>query len=191
METMKAILGRRSIRRYTDEPIKDEDLMEIINAGLYAPSAIDLQHWYFVVIKSPEKLEELRSYMSDVYDTFEPILLERFKNHPAAIAETKVFLKGLGGSKCVVLAFLYKNDYPDENGATQGVCAAIQNMLLAAYDKGIGTCWMTAPIRVGMDGELQKKYAPDKGRFVAAITMGYPSYEAKAPKRKEGRYEII
>ncbi|MBQ4346908.1 MAG: nitroreductase family protein, partial [Firmicutes bacterium] len=80
---------------------------------------------------------------------------------------------------------------PDFSGAVQGVSAAIQNMLLAAYDKGIGTCWMTAPIRAGMDGDIQKRYAPDKGNFIAAITMGYPAISPRAPKRKEGRYTII
>jgi len=93
METKNAIIGRRSVRRYTGQPINDSDIQEIITAGLYAPSAIDLQPWYFVVIRSDEKLEELRRFMSDVYDRFEPVLLERFAGHPAAIAETKVFLK--------------------------------------------------------------------------------------------------
>ena len=191
MDVKQAILERRSIRRYTDKPVSDADINDIIEAGLFAPSAIDLQHWYYVVIKSPEKLEELRTFMGEVYDRFEPVLLERFKNHPATIAETKVFLKGLGGAQFVVLAFLYKNDYPDPKGAVQGVCAGIQNMLLAAHEKGIGSCWMTAPIRVGMDGELREKYAPDHGEFVAAITFGYPDQNPKAPRRKEGRFEII
>lgn len=191
MDVKKAILERRSVRKYTDQPVSDQDINDIIEAGLYAPSAIDLQHWYYVVIKSPEKLEELRQYMSDVYDKFEPVLLERFKNHPATIAETKVFLKGLGGAQFVILAFLYKDDYPDFKGAIQGVCAGIQNMLLAAYEKGIASCWMTAPIRVGMDGMLKEKYAPGHGDFVAAITFGYPAQNPKAPRRKEDRHVII
>lgn len=191
METKDAIIGRRSIRRYTDRPLRDADIQDIITAGLYAPSAIDLQPWYFVVINSAEKLDELRHFMSDVYDKFEPVLLERFANHPAAIAETKVFLKSLGGAQCCILAFMLRTDYPDKKGVIEGVSAAIQNMLLTAYDKGIGSCWMTAPMRVGMDEELRRKYAPERGEFIAAVTLGYPSYAPKAPKRKNGRYEII
>lgn len=42
METKDAIYGRRSVRKYTDEPVSDEDLMEVINAGLMAPSGINL-----------------------------------------------------------------------------------------------------------------------------------------------------
>ncbi|MEN6462537.1 MAG: nitroreductase family protein [Syntrophomonas sp.] len=191
METRDSIIGRRSVRRYTDQSISDADLQDIITAGLYAPSAVDLQPWYFVVVRSPERLEELREFMSVVYDKTEPVLLKRFANHPAIVAETKVFLKSLGGSQCCILAFLYKQDYPDKRVVIQSTSAAIQNMLLSAYDKGIGSCWMTAALSAGMDEDLRLQYAPEHGDFIAAITLGYPSYIPKAPRRKEGRYEII
>lgn len=191
METRDAILGRRSVRKYTDQPLNDEDIQDILTAGLYAPSAIDLQPWYFVVIKSPEKLKEFREFMSDVYDKFEPVLLVRFANHPATIAETKVFLKSLGGTQCCILAFMYQQDYPDKKGVIEGVSAAVQNMLLAAYDKGIGSCWMTAPTRAGMEEDIRLRYAPDHGDFIAAVTLGYPAFTPKAPKRKADRYLII
>ena len=191
METKKVIFERRSIRKYTDQPVSDADIQDIINAGLYAPSAIDLQPWYFVIIKSAEELKKLREFMSDVYDRFEPVLLQRFSSHPAAIAETKVFLKSLGGTQFCIFAFMFRQDYPDKKGVVEGVSAAIQNMLLMAYDKGIGSCWMTAPMRVGMDEELRLKYAPDNGEFIAAITFGYPAVIPKAPKRKNGRFRII
>ena len=191
METKDVIIGRRSVRRYTDHPLTDSDIQDILTAGLYAPSAIDLQPWYFVVIKSSEKLEELRNFMSDVYDRFEPVLQERFAGHPAIIAETKTFLKSLGGAQCCILAFMLKPDYPDKKSVIEGVSAAVQNMLLMAHDRGIGSCWMTAPIRAEMDEELRLKYVPQRGEFIAAITLGYPAYTPKAPKRKDGRYEII
>jgi nitroreductase len=191
METKDAIIGRRSIRKYADRPISDADLQDIIIAGLYAPSAIDLQPWYFVVIKSDEKLADLRSFMSGVWDRIEPSMTQRFANHPAVVAETKVFLKSLGGAQCCVLVFMLRQDYPDMRIAMEGVCAAVQNMLLMAYDRGIGSCWMTAPIGAGMDEDLRLKYAPEKGGFVAAVTLGYPAQNPKAPRRKEGRYEII
>jgi len=191
METTAALLGRRSVRKYTDQPLNDEDIQGILTAGLYAPSAIDLQPWYFVVIKSPEKLKEFREFMSDVYDKFEPVLLVRFANHPATIAETKVFLKSLGGTQCCILAFMYQQDYPDKKGVIEGVSAAVQNMLLAAYDKGIGSCWMTAPTRAGMEEDIRLRYAPEHGDFIAAVTLGYPAFTPKAPKRKTGRYLII
>ena len=50
---------------------------------------------------------------------------------------------------------------------------------------------MTAALSAGMDEDLRLKYAPEQGDFIAAITFGYPSYTPKAPRRKDGRYEII
>lgn len=192
METKDAIIGRRSVRKYTDQPISEEELQTIITAGLYAPSAIDLQPWYFVVIRSTEELEKLRKYMGEVWDRIEPGMLERFANHPAVVAETKVFLKSLGGAQCCILAFLLRQDYTESRVVVlESVSAAVQNMLLMAYDRGIGSCWMTAPIGAGMDEELRLKYAPARGDFVAAVTFGYPAQAPKAPKRKDGRFEII
>lgn len=191
METRDAIMGRRSVRKYSDRSLNDADVKDIIDAGLFAPSAVDLQPWYFVVIRSSEQLELLRGYMSDVYDKTEAVLLARFARHPGAVAETKAFMKSLGGAQCCILAFLYKPDYPNRTVVVESVSAAIQNMLLMAYDRGIGSCWMTAPITAGMDEGLKRKYAPGCGDFVAAITFGYPAHTPKAPRRKEGRFEII
>lgn len=191
MDIQQAIMERRSIRRYTEEPIAQEDVQEIIQAGLHAPSAVDLQPWYFVAVTSPEKLEELQAYMGRVWDKFEPVLTKRFANYPAVVAETKAFLKSLGGSKCCVLAFMLRDGYEDKHSVLQGIAAALQNMQLAAYAKGIGSCWMTAAVRMNMGEELRLQYAPEHGEFVAAVTFGYPAIQPKAPKRKDGRYEII
>ena len=62
MDYKDVLFGRRSVRKYTSEPVSDEDLQYIIDAGLYGPSAVDLQPWYFVVIKSKEAMEKLTGY---------------------------------------------------------------------------------------------------------------------------------
>ena len=69
--------------------------------------------------------------------------------------------------------------------------AAIENMLLAARDKALGTCWLTAPVEAEVGNELRDLFAPGKGPLVALITLGYPSKEARAPKRRDGRYTIV
>lgn len=63
METRDAILRRRSIRKYKDTPISDEDLQEIMECGMYAPSASNLQPWHFVVVKSPDKKKKVEELM--------------------------------------------------------------------------------------------------------------------------------
>lgn len=191
METKEAILGRRSVRKYTDEPVSDEDLKEIIEAALAAPSGINLQPWYFVVVKSEEKLKELSEITGQVFGKFKPVLDKRFERNPEAIEETKDFLNSLGGAKVCILVFLLKPDYEDYTTVVEGTSAAIQNLCLMAYDKGLATCWLTAALRVGLGKELQEKFAPGKGDYLAMVTLGHPAVKPKMPPRREGRYEII
>ncbi len=191
METRQALLTRRSIRRYTADPIPQEVLEDILEAGLAAPSAINLQHWYFVAVQSPEVLAEVRQIMGGVVEKFTPVLEQRFAHHPEQVGITNKFLSTLGGAPVCVLVFLLKPDYPDRDGAMQSVSAAIENMLLAAWDKGIGSCWLSAPQRMGFGPAFQQRFAPDKGEFVAAITLGYPDQQPKMPPRRDGRYIIV
>ena len=78
-----------------------------------------------------------------------------------------------------------------ETEFVQSVAAALENMLLTAYSKGISSCWLTGPIEAKMDVILREKFAPDKGKMLAMITLGYSEQKPKAPRRREGRYEII
>lgn len=191
METRETLLTRRSVRRYKSDPIPEADLREILEAGLYAPSAINLQHWYFVAVQSPEAMEDVRQIMSGVVDKFTPVLEQRFARNPEQVGITNKFLSTLGGAPVCVLVFMLKPDYPDRDGAMQSVSAAIENVLLAAWDKGIGSCWLSAPQRMGFGPAFQARFAPDKGEFVAAITLGYPDQQPKMPPRREGRYTIV
>ena len=90
-----------------------------------------------------------------------------------------------------LLVFMLKPDYPDRDGAMQSVSAAIENVLLAAWAKGIGSCWLSAPQRMGFGPAFQRRFAPDKGEFVAAVTLGYPDQQPKMPPRRAGRYLIV
>ncbi|MEG1858138.1 MAG: nitroreductase family protein [Pseudoflavonifractor sp.] len=191
METKEALLGRRSVRKYRPDPIAPADLTEILDAACYAPSAINLQHWYFVAVQDPAVMTQLREMMGRVTEQFRPTLEARFPKRPDTVAETEHFLSTLGHAPVCVLAFFLKSDYADRDGAMQSVSAAIENMLLAAWDKGIGSCWMSAPQRMGFAPELQARFAPDKGEFVAAITLGYSDQEPKLPPRRDGRYTIL
>lgn len=191
MDARECLMTRRSVRKYRNEPLTDELLTEILEPALAAPSAINLQHWHFVVVRSPETMADLKAIMVKVVEKFNPVLRERFARHPETIAETQNFLISLGGAPVCVLAFLRKDDYPDEHGAIQSVSAAVENLLLSAWDKGVGSCWMSAPQRMGFGGALRDRFAPGKGDFVAAITLGWPDQTPKMPPRREGRYTFI
>ncbi len=192
METRQAIMARRSIRSYQDKAISKEDLTEILEAGIYAPSAVNLQPWYFVAIQDKEAMAKLLEIMACVSEEIEPSLRKRFEKHPQVVEDTTRFVKKLGGAPVCILAFQQKEDYGKKpESIIQSVGAAIENMLLAATDKGIGSCWLTAPVEVARDVLLRDTFAPGKGPLLAVIALGYPEKEVKAPARKDGRYIIL
>lgn len=191
MDAMECLLTRRSIRKYQPTPIPEEALHQVLEAALYAPSAINLQHWYFAVLQSPEKVSQFKEIMLRVQEKFRPVLAQRFEKHPQAFQDTETFLTSLGGAPVVVLVYALKPEYPDRDGAMQSISAALENLMLAAWAKGLGTCWISAPQRMGFGPELQETFASDKGEFVAAVTLGYPDQEGKLPPRREGRVDFF
>ncbi len=191
METRDAIYGRRSIRKYTDQPIEPEVLQEIIEAALMAPSGNNTQPWYFLALRSDAQLEKLRHIFDEISFDIKEDLEQLFPRHPEVVAETRGFLKGLGNAQVCILVFLLKPSPDLDLTLVESTAAAIQNLCLMAYDRGLGSCWMTAPITTGHAHILEKEFAPDKGQFIAAVTLGYPAVSPRAPKRKPGRFDII
>ena len=139
MELMEAIKGRRSVRKFKPDPIPKEDLEEIIQAGLCAPSAQNLQPWYFVALTKKEDLSYLFSELGTTAFSHRKELEARFKNNPEVVEETMEFMSAMGGSQTIILGFLNKPDYSDEllPSCIESVAAAMENMCLAAYDKGM------------------------------------------------------
>lgn len=105
MEFKDVVYGRRSVRRFKDTPVDDKILEEIVDAALWAPSGVNLQPWYYVVIRTPEKMTRLKEMMSVVSDRDRPHLEERFSAHPEVVKTTLSFISTLGGAPAVVLAF--------------------------------------------------------------------------------------
>lgn len=192
MELKEAIYSRRSIRKYKDTPLKKEEIADVLSAGLMAPSGVDLQPWYFVVVQSEEAMKEVKAIMKDSAATMMPALKERFAKHPQVVKETENFLTTLGGAPMCILVFVNKPDHKKkESTIIQSVAAAIQNMILVAHSKGIGSCWMTAPLETGADKRFKERFAPDKGDMIALVTLGYPDEERKMTRRKPERFEIV
>ncbi|MBN2348589.1 MAG: nitroreductase family protein [Bacteroidales bacterium] len=158
MELSDAIKSRTSIRSFTDEKINLEDIKNIINLAGYAPSVNNYQPWKYIVITNHELMqnmaglvikkitqiplkksiaaENLRSQVT-WYSTF-------FKDAPAIIA-LAIIPDETVLEKAVQLSHEEINkirNYPD----IQSAGASIQNLLLAATEKGYGTCWLSGPM---------------------------------------------
>lgn len=192
MEFQEVVSKRRSIRSYTDEAVSMEDLQYILDMGLQAPSGVNFQPWYFVVIRSKEQMEKLLAVMGHVSDDLVDNLTTRFANNPEVAEESLRFIRMLGNAPVCILAFRNKPDYTkSDETIVQSVSAAMENILLAAVDRGLGGCWMTAPIETRDGAALRDTFAPGKGALVAMMTIGHPAKVPPAPKRKPGRYVIL
>ena len=72
----------------------------------------------------------------------------------------------------------------------QSAAAAIQNLLLAAHERGLGACWINAASELGYGPALREQFAPDKGEFISIVTLGYPDHTPRMPARKPDRWVI-
>ena len=155
MSLIDLILSRRSIRSYENKDIPEDVLQQILEAGRQAPSAANRQPIRFVVVTDHDILKNL-------CDT----LITRFvKTAPAAIAGCADVKSLLTGKWAVV-----------------DTTIAMQNMVIAAWALGIGSCWIGA-----CNEEKVRKLLkiPDRWKFVALLTLGYPAEQPKPRKKKQ------
>jgi nitroreductase len=183
MELYEAIRDRRSVRKYKEEPVPREVIERIMDMAIWAPSGMNRQNWFFLVITG-EKKASLAKIIAKSYRFIEPVLQKVFAEKPGAIQFTKTFFERLGDAPVVIFAY-YTATKEKAETSVQTVAAAVQNLLLAAHAEGLGACWMTGPLHVA--DEINEFLAMEDKTLVAVIPLGYPDETPPAPKRKPGR----
>lgn len=187
---ISAIYDRRSIRKFIDKPISQKDITDIIQSGIKAPSSKNRQPWKFIVIQGKSKEEMINVFHQGIErEENDGALLPQSKQYIAsakhtidimAQAPTIVFVvNSLGKS---VMEELTIEEHIYEICNIQSISAAIQNMLLAATEKGIGSLWI-CDIYFAYP-ELCKWLGSD-GQLIAAIAFGYPNEFPKERPRKK------
>jgi PPOX class probable F420-dependent enzyme len=188
---LDTIYGRRSIRRYLPKKVPDEAVEVVLEAARWAPSPHGRQPWRFAVVRRGETKERLADAMGQEWRAN----LE-MDGQDAEVVEKRLIgsRKRLLNAPVLLLLCLYLEEldaYPDarrQRGETtmavQSLGAATQNALLAAYDLGLDTGWMCAPLFcpeevVGALG-LDPRLVPH-----ALLTLGYA--EGDPPKRRPRR----
>jgi nitroreductase len=183
MELYEAIKGRRSIRRFKPDAVPKEVLCRVLEMAIWAPSGMNLQNWYFLVVAG-ERKDALVNLASKSYGFIEPVLKEVFAERPPVVEATKKFFSRLGGAPVIVFAY-YEPTKERPETSLQTVAAAIQNLLLAAHAEGLGTCWMTGPVHVA--DQINAFLDIRDKTLVAVVPIGYPDESPPAPKRKPNR----
>jgi len=159
VEILDYIESRRSIRRFTEEPVSREDLELLLRAGMAAPSATNRRPWQFVVVTDPDRLDALRKRLP----------LGRY-NAPAAL---------------VVCGDLRRALPPSAQSFWVVDCsAATENILLAAAGIGLGAVWIGVyPLRPLMALVSRAIGLPRLVRPLSVVLVGHPAEHKPALNR--------
>lgn len=183
MDTYEAILTRRSIIKFKPDPIPREVLERVLSAAMWAPSKGDLQNWYFVVLGGKNKRDFLA--MLEVEFTHLVIAAEALPAYKAWA--TSWFLNSAMQAPVLILAFSDRPITEDMDYALS-VAAAVQNLMLAAWNEGIGTRWFTSGLWAVKDAV--SSHLGLKGKdLVGIIVMGYPEVIPEPTIRQEGKID--
>lgn len=159
MNTLEAIMTRRSIRKFKDTPISDEQIKTILAAAMQAPSAGDGRPWYFIVTRDAEKLEAL----ADKVDNGNAMIKEAQAAILLCSNESKEGFPGF---------------YP------QDCACAGQNIYLAAHELGLGTVWVaTWNVPPRIQGCEEVLNIPEGLKPFALFPIGTPNEDLAAEDR--------
>ena len=154
-ETIKTIQNRKSVRNYTDQPVKTEDLIALVKAGMAAPSGMDKRPWEFYILQDKEQINRLAGQLPNAK------MLEK----------AQVAIIVFGNPK--VSSYWYLD-----------CSAATQNILLAAESMGLGAVWTAAyPYEDRMGAIIETLKIPEPYKPLVLIPIGYPVGSEK-PKDK-------
>lgn len=160
---MSAILGRKSIRKFSEERVSEEDILAMLRAAMAAPSAMNWQPWRFVVVDSRESLDAMAALNEHGH---------MLSYAPVAIVVCGVTEWEYDGRKC-------HNVYWEQDCA-----AATENLLLAAHACGLGACWNGCWPRAERVAPLKELLGiPDGVEPFSVIPVGHPLSD-KAAKDK-------
>ncbi len=184
MQTLEAIAQRRSIRKFTDAPVPDETIRELLHAATLAPSGKNRQPWRFVVVRGEQRaamvatmragMEKLKALGTDLGSS--PWTAQIMEHAPVTI-----FVFNDNTTLDNAEKPLTAQDVLFNAVDVQSIGAAIQNLLLAAHDMGLGTLWIcdvfyAYPEFCDWLGETHQ--------MIAAVAVGYADETPSARPRK-------
>lgn len=163
-EVLRAIRTRRSVTRFTEAAVSEEQLESVLEAGRWAPSYINSQPWDFIVVRDPA----LRARMAEVLK--------------------RVTLAWQGFAMAPVLVAVAVDPTRDPSHFVEGGAVAVQNMALAAHSLGLASSWAGLHAADGGKGSVVEELRvllglPKHMSLIAVLPLGTPAYEAKADRR--------
>jgi len=159
-ESVLALLkGRRSIRRYRPDPVPDDVVEQLLEAGRWAPSASNRQPWAFIAVRDEAVCREVAQHAAYYFIRW------------AHVGEAPLLIVLCGdGRNRVYRQFLHED-----------IGLAGSQIMLQAKALGLGTCWIGGLDRKAIAGILK---VPDHLEIVGLLTVGFPAEDPDPPERK-------
>lgn len=155
---LETILRRRSIRQFTPQPLSEDQLAQLVEAGMSAPSAMNSQPWEFVVVTDPEILKKL--HLATLFSS---------QNYTAVI--------------CVCGSRRAQKNKAGDRFWVQDCSAAAENILLGATSLGLGGVWIGVyPVTLFIRSVRTTLNLPEDVTPLCLLGLGYPA-EEKEPHR--------
>lgn len=146
---MEEIFTRRSIRKFTNQPVGPEKIDKLVKAAMQAPSAANQQAWEFIVVQDKKGLNKL--------------------------SEASPYAKPAAGSAVTFVLLANESKMKVPTGWQQNMGAAAENMLLEAVHLGLGGVWFGVATSDLVVENIRKLFSlPDNIRPFAMISVGYP-----------------
>jgi nitroreductase len=150
MDTLEAIFTRRSIRKYTNQPVSEEQIEQLLRAAMAAPSAGNQQPWHFIIIRDKKIMEEITKF------------------HP--------YSSMLNDAQAAIIVCGDKTLEKYEGYWIEDCSLASQNLLLAAQNIGLGTVWLGVYPRPDRTNGVRKLFdLPEHIVPLNIISIGYPA----------------
>ena len=158
MELLEGLYSRRSVRKFTAEPVEREQVLEIIKAGIWAPSGLNKQPWRFVIVRGAAVR--------------------------AGLARLTKYHFVIEGAPACIAVFLDKSAMYHDVKDHQAMGACIQNLLLAAHALGLGAVWL-GEILKNAESVRTLLGAPEQMELMAVVALGHPAERPLGPKRRD------
>ena len=165
-ETIQSILNRKSCRHYLKDPVPAEALDQLITCGMYAPTAIHKEPWYFVAVTDRDLMDEMSKANQEAMSHLDD-------PHYLALSKLKHYDNYLGAPAVIFV-------FGDDSHWAETDCAnAVENMAIAATSLGLGSCFLASHrhlFRTAAGPEyLRKLHAPEGFFPYFALAVGYPA----------------
>jgi nitroreductase len=169
MMIMEILENRRSIRKFTQQPVEPEKIEQLVEAALRSPSGRGINPWFFILVDEPEKLERLS------------------RSKPGGAAFLKNAPLGI-----VVCADTGKTDTYLEDAS---IASTIIH--LAATSMGLGSCWIQINKRTREDGITAEQYVvrelelPEETMVLSIVAIGYPDETKPGHAKEKLQYDKV